>query len=60
LGKKLDEDLGIAMFPDYMGEVRDAYKEMFPDRSISFGDFLGGIDLPGQGFGQFFDAGGQR
>jgi len=60
LGKKLDEDLGIAMFPDYMGEVRDAYKEMFADRSISFGDFLGGIDLPGQGFGQFFDAGGQR
>jgi len=60
LGSKKKEDLGIAMFPDYMGEVRDAYQEMFPDRGISFSDFLGGLNLPGQGFGQFFDAGGQR
>ena len=55
------KDWGWAQNVDY-GLAREAWKENFPEGGMNFLDFVGGggLDLPGQGFGQFYDAGGGR
>jgi len=44
-------DKGWAQNIDY-GTTREAWKESFPEGQMNFLDFAGGLDLPGQGFGQ--------
>ena len=57
----LGGDKGWAQNIDY-GMARDAWKANFPEGGMNFLDFAGGggFDLPGQGFGQYFNAGGVR
>ena len=57
----LDKDWGWAQNVDY-GMARDAWRENFPKGGMSYLDFAGGegFDLPGQGFGQYFNSGGVR
>jgi len=57
----LGGDKGWAQNIDY-GMARDAWRTNFPEGGMNFLDFSGGggFDLPGQGFGQYFNTGGVR
>jgi len=66
IGAKSISDIlgGDEGLPDYLdyGQMKDAFGEMYPNREVPFSNFLKMVEsgLPGQGFGDRYDAGGWK
>ena len=62
--KSISDVLGGEGLPDFLdyGQMKDAFADLYPNREVPFSNFLKMVEsgLPGQGFGDRFDAGGWR
>ena len=62
--KSISDVLGGEGLPDFLdyGQMKDSFADLYPNREVPFSNFLKMVEsgLPGQGFGDRFDAGGWR